>query len=421
MPKTIVQKFGGTSLARREDVLRCAERVAGQRASGDQVVVVVSAMGGTTDELIGLANSVHAGGRARERDLLMAAGEQISASIMALALQALGLEAVALTGPQAGFTTDEAFGRARITSIRTARIVQELEQGRIPIVMGFQGATPEGELTTFGRGGSDTTAVALAAALNVVSSGGYCEIFTDVDGIHTADPRLVPGPPLLEQISYEEMLELALQGARVMEPRALVFGDKYGVPIRVRHARRPGQGTLITTMEQTMERPSVVGCALKENLGRISVSIPAKDANAQAHLFEATANANIIVDDIIQTERGDHVDVAFTVEHNDLATVRTAVGEALVELGIRDQEPQVEIGLAKLSAIGTGMKTHTGIASKMFRALADRAIPIRNITTSEIKISCLITQEDAQNALESIHAVFQLGTPVDERLGQTPE
>ena len=415
MTTTYVQKFGGSSLARREDVIRCAERVAGRRAGGNRVVVVVSAMGATTDDLISLGKSVHAAGRARERDMLMAAGEQISASVMALALQALGFESVALTGTQAGFTTDDDFGCARILSIRTARLLEELEAGRIPVVMGFQGATTEGELTTFGRGGSDTTAVALAAALDIASSGGICEIFTDVDGVHTADPRLVPGPPLLEEISYEEMLEMALHGARVMEPRALVFGDKYGVPIRVRHSRRSGEGTLITSMESTMERPSVVGCALKEDLGRISVTVPTGDARAQARLFEATAEAGIIVDDIIQTEYGDTAVVAFTVEHGDLTAVRTAVVTALEGMGFSDQEPQIEIGLAKVSAIGTGMKTHTGIASRMFRALADNGIPIRNITTSEIKISCLVTQEHGQTALESIHAAFDLGRPADER------
>ena len=416
---TIIQKFGGTSLGSREAVVRCAKRIALRHEHGDRVVVVVSAMGAHTDELLELGNSLHPDGRAREFDLLMAAGEQISASLMALALDSLGVEAAALTGAQAGFTTDGAHGRARITSISTQRILEELDAGRVPVVMGFQGMTPDGELTTFGRGGSDTTAVALAAALDVTADGGFCEINTDVAGIHNADPRLVADARRLDTIAYEEMLELALHGARVMEPRALVFGDKYGVPILVRHSTRPGNGTLITSMENDVERPSVVGCALKEDIGRIALSMPAGETRAQARIFEATAQAGIVVDDIIQTEHEKTVNIAFTVEHGDLATVRTAIVEAL---GARDEsygEPEVEIGLAKISAVGTGMKTHTGIASRMFRALADRSIPIRNITTSEIKISCLVPQEHGLSALEAIHECFDLGRPATESVNET--
>lgn len=410
----IVQKYGGTSLGDLDEVMACARRVAATRARGDQVVVVVSAMGGMTDDLLKQAATLSGLIPARERDLLMASGEQVAASLMALALAGLGFEAHALTGAQAGFLTDATHGRARITSIRTARLRHELESDAIPVVMGFQGISKDGELTTFGRGGSDTTAVALAAALDVVSTGGFCEINTDVEGIHTADPRLVPGAPLLDRISYEEMLELAMHGARVMEPRALVFGEKYNVPIRVRHSHTRGVGTLITMQEENMETPSVVGCALKQDLGRIGITIPPSVPAPQALLFEATAAANIIVDDIIQTETGGDVCLAFTVEHADLAAVRTAIVGALESHGIENCEPDLEIGLAKVSAVGTGMKTHTGIASRMFRALADRSIPIRNITTSEIKISCLVPQERGRDALEAVHEAFGLGQPATE-------
>jgi len=416
---TIVLKFGGTSLGDTKAVARCARRIATRHEEGDRVVVVVSAMGQQTDKLLALGSELHPEGKARELDLLMAAGEQIAAALTAMALEALGVEATALTGAQAGLSTDNIHGRARIVGISTARILEELNAGRVPVVMGFQGITSEGELTTFGRGGSDTTAVALAAALNVVADGGCCEINTDVAGIHTADPRLVANARLLDRISYDEMLELALHGARIMDPRALVFGDKYRVPIRVRHSRRPGEGTLITTMEKNMERPSVVGCALKENIGRIALRIPAGDDEVQARLFEATAQAGIIVDDIIQTEFQKRVHIAFTVDHEDLPTVRTAIVGALGDLAEDTEEPEVEIGLSKISAVGTGMKTHSGIASRMFRAFADNGIPIRNITTSEIKISCLVPQELGMLALEAIHDCFELGRPATESISET--
>ncbi|MCH2144950.1 MAG: aspartate kinase [Phycisphaerales bacterium] len=411
---TVIQKFGGTSLVNREAVVRCARRIATRHEHGDRVVVVVSAMGETTDRLVEQGRMMNPDGNRREFDLLMAAGEQVSAALMALALESLGVGATALTGAQAGFMTDEVHGRARIKDIRTSRLASELDADRVPVVMGFQGVTNEGELTTFGRGGSDTTAVALAAALNVAAEGGYCEINTDVAGIHTADPRLIAEARRLDQISYEEMLELALHGARVMDPRALVFGEKYSVPILVRHSTRPGAGTLITSMEEDMERPSVVGCALKEDIGRIALSVPAGESGAQAAIFEATARAGIVVDDIIQTEHDGRVHVAFTVEHADLAVVRTAISESLDDLGGGHTDPEVEIGLAKVSAVGTGMKTHTGIASRMFGALADRSIPIRNITTSEIKISCLVPQEHGVRALEAVHQCFDLGMPATE-------
>lgn len=415
---TVVQKFGGTSLGTTEEVARCARRIARRHEEGDRVVVVVSAMGGQTDELLALGRSLHPGGRLRELDLLMAAGEQISASLMALALDALGVEATALTGAQAGLSTDEVHGRARIVGISTARIQDELAAGRVPVVMGFQGSSGSGELTTFGRGGSDTTAVALAAALNVVADGGVCEINTDVDGIHTADPRLIADARLIDRIGYEEMLELALHGAKVMDPRALVFGDKYRVPIRVRHSRRTGTGTLITSpnREPGMERPSVVGCALKENIGSIALSLPGDDGDILARIFEATARAGIVVDDIIQTEFGKRVHLTFTVDHEDLATVRSAIQAELGEAPDNEQEPRIEIGLAKISAVGTGMKTHSGIASEFFRALADAGIPVRNITTSEIKISCLVPQEQGVSALEAVHERFELGRPTADSM-----
>src|SRR5262245_40142328 len=327
---TIVQKFGGTSVADVPRILRCARRVAEARQAGNDVVVVVSAMGHTTDELVELAKQISDAPSPREMDMLMATGEQVSIALMSIALHSLGLDAVSMTGPQMGMMTNEVHSKARIQAINVERIRRELGAGRVVVAAGFQGVTDDGQITTLGRGGSDTTAVALAAALAVHAPGAsrkagdsdiICEIFTDVDGVYTADPRLVPNARKLDRITYEEMLELASQGAAVMHNRSVLFGQKYDVPIHVRHSQKPDQGTIICKETAEMVDIVVAGCALKRELGRISLRRIINHPVVQGLVFSLIAKANIIVDDIMQSEHGDLASLSFTVDHGDLADV----------------------------------------------------------------------------------------------------
>ena len=407
---TIVQKFGGTSVADPQRIMRCAARIVEARNAGNRVVVVVSAMGHTTDQLIGLAEQISGAPSPREMDMLMATGEQISVALMAMALHTLGCDAVSLTGAQAGIDTDAAHRKARISQIDRKQLQRILDSGAVPVVCGFQGISPNGDITTLGRGGSDTTAVALAAALDVAADGGICEIFTDVDGVYTADPRLVPNASKLRHISYEEMLELASMGAAVMHPRAVLFGEKFSVPIHVRHSQKPDLGTLIVPEEQIMEDIVVVGCALKQDLGRISLKALPRTPGIQAQIFEPISTANISVDDIVQTEFGDTTTIAFTVEHGDIADVKSICQALIGQLGRGDID--VEVGLAKISAVGTGMKSHSGVASRMFRALGEAGIAIHNITTSEIKISCIVDRQHGERGLQLVHDSFGLSAGV---------
>ncbi|MFM2164330.1 MAG: hypothetical protein RL325_767 [Planctomycetota bacterium] len=403
-----VQKFGGTSVGDPQRIARCAARVKQRVDEGHRVVVVASAMGHATDELIELAGRVSGKPSRRELDMLMATGEQVSVALLAMALDKLGVQAVSLTGGQAGITTDGAYGRARVVRVARERLEGELLAGRVPVVCGFQGVSRDGEITTLGRGGSDTTAVALAAALQVAEHGGCCEIFTDVDGVYTADPRLVPDASKLARISYEEMLELALLGAQVMHPRAVLFGERYGVPIHVRHSQRPDEGTMICRETPEMEEVMVVGAALKPDLGRVSLRRIPNNPGVQGMLFDAVAKAGILVDDIVQTEFGEIASISFTVDHGDLADVKIAASQVLDRVGTG--ELAIEIGLVKISVVGTGMKSHVGVASRMFTALGEAGIPIHNITTSEIKISCILGKEHAARALAITHQAFGLDT-----------
>ena len=403
---TLVMKFGGTSVADPERIRRAARRVAEAKADGHRVAVVVSAMGQTTDELIGLAGKVAREPARRELDALMSTGEAVSAALTAMALEDQGLRARSLNAFQCAMRTDGGHGRARLEGVDADGLHRMLEQGVIPVVTGFQGIAASGDITTLGRGGSDTTAVAIAAALAVQRDGGCCEIYTDVDGVHTADPRLVPDAPKLGAITYDEMLELAAMGAGVMHARAVVFGQRHGVPIHVRHSQRPEPGTMIQRETPHMESIAVIGCALKTDLGRVHLQGLPRTAGVQAQVFSAIASRGLIVDDIIQTEGANAVDLAFTVEHGDLPEVKTAVGEVLQRLG--SGRIDLEIGLAKVSAVGTGMRSHAGVASRMFQVLGDAGVPIRNITTSEIRISCLVPQEHGERSLRLVHEAFGL-------------
>ena len=406
----IVQKFGGSSVADADRIRRCAQRAYDARRAGNDVVVVVSAMGKTTDKLIELAHEITPGPAKREMDQLMAAGEQVSIALTAIALETLGQEAVSLTGAQAGILTEAAHTKARIRTISPEPIRKHLASGKVVVVAGFQGVTPDGQVTTLGRGGSDTTAVALAAALKA----DECEIYTDVDGVYTADPRIVPNARKIDRISYEAILELASLGAKVMASRSILFGMKYGVPIHVRHSMLPDPGTWIVNETDEMEQDEVTGVALKTNLGRITLTGLPGGPGVQARIFATVGAAGIIVDDIIQSEVApDHTNVSFTVDHADLVDIRPVLDRIVRELG--RGEVRVDVGLCKVSAVGVGMRSHTGVAARMFKALAEakgaggRGIAIQNITTSEIKISCILAKEDGEAAMRAVHEAFGLG------------
>src|SRR3954470_887039 len=406
----IVQKFGGTSVADAEHIHRAARRAIVAKEKGNQVVVVVSAMGHTTDELIDLAKQVccHGGKDAvppkREMDQLLVTGEQVTIALMAMAIHAQGKEAISFTGGQIGLVTDNAFSKARIQSINKQRIFDQLEHGRIVIVAGFQGITPEGDFTTLGRGGSNATLVALGAVL----AADVCENYTDVDGIYTADPRIVKNARKIDRISYDEMLELAGLGASVLQTRAVEFAKKYNVPLHVRNSQNDNEGTWIVAETTNMEHIVVSGAALKKDLTRVTIkSVPDRPGIA-SRIFSTIAEANIVVDDIIQNVMDDNTaNISFTVEHGDLHDIKPVVDRLSKELGAKTQ-PIYQADLAKVSVVGVGMRTHTGVAQRMFRALSESKINIQNITTSEIKISCIIDKEQANKALQVVHDAFEL-------------
>jgi aspartate kinase len=406
----IVQKFGGSSVADAEKIHRAAARVIATKQRGNQVVVVVSAMGDTTDDLIELAGKVcnHNGKSAapqkREMDQLLATGEQVTIALMAMAMHAQGHQAISFTGGQIGLVTDNAFSKARIQSINRQRILAQLDEGKIVIVAGFQGITPEGDFTTLGRGGSNATLVAVSAVLEA----DECENYTDVDGIYTADPRIVKNARKIEKISYDEMLELSGLGASVLQTRAVEFAKKYNVRIHVRNSQNDNPGTWIVAETPNMEHIVVSGAALKKDLTRVTIkSVPDRPGVA-AKIFGDIAAANIVVDDIIQNVMDDNsANISFTVEHADLQDMRPVVDQLCKDLGAKSA-PIYHGNLSKISVVGVGMRVHTGVAQLMFKTLADAKINIQNISTSEIRISCIIDKEDGPKALQLVHDAFQL-------------
>ena len=408
----IVQKFGGSSVADAERIHRAAARAVAAKAAGHRVVVVVSAMGDTTDDLIDLATQVctvnggHVQPPKREMDQLLATGEQVTIALMAMAICAQGHEAISFTGGQIGLVTDTAFSKARIQSINKKRLHDELDAGKIVIVAGFQGITPEGDFTTLGRGGSNATLVAVGAVLGAE----VCENYTDVDGIYTADPRLVPNARKIDRISYDEMLELSGLGASVLQTRAVEFAKKYGVTIHVRNSQNHNPGTIIAAETPTMEHIVVSGAALKQDLTRVTIKAVPDRPGIAATIFATIAGANIVVDDIIQTVSDDNTAaISFTVERGDLHDIRPVVDGLCRDLGAA-AAPLYQGELSKVSVVGVGMRTHTGVAQRMFRAMADAAVNIQNITTSEIRISCIIAADDGPKALRCVHDAFDLAT-----------
>ena len=400
----IVQKYGGSSLADADKVKRVAQRIAATQDKGYSVVTVVSAMGDTTDELIELARLVSDRPDEREMDMLLSTGELVSCTLMAMALRSLGYQAISLTGAQAGIRTDKSYGKARIAAIAPERIEKELDSGQIVIVAGFQGITDELDVTTLGRGGSDTTAVALAAGLEAER----CEIYTDVEGIYTANPRVVPEARKLKEIGYEEMLELASYGAK-MQPRSIELGMLYNVPILVASSFSDAPGTLIHGGgDMSMEvRNKVRGIATDTNVAKISVLGVIDRPGIAATLFEPLAEANISVDVIVQNASVDgSTDLTFTVTRSDLSKALELVRPLMDKIGGRGVASSDR--LAKVSIVGTGMQNAPGYASRLFRALYEANVNIEMITTSEIRITCIVQEDRVGDAAIALHRAFEL-------------
>jgi len=400
----IVQKYGGTSVANTDRIKSVAERVARWRAHGHRIVVVVSAMSGVTDGLIKLAREVMPRPTERELDVLLATGEQTTVALAAMALHALGVEAVSLTGAQAGIVTDGVHTKARILNITPREVHALLESGNVVIVAGFQGQTPSGRITTLGRGGSDLTAVALAGALRA----DLCQIFTDVDGVYTADPRIVPAARKLEEISYDEMLELASLGAKVMQSRSVEIAKKFGVPFEVRSSFSEEPGTMVKEETESMEEVVIRGVSLDRNQAKLTlVGVPDQPGIAAAvfkPLTESAVNVDMIVQNVSHGGGEPATDLSFTVEKADLAKATAAIESAKDRL--RYREILTDESVAKLSVVGVGMRSHPGVASTMFDALANANVNIQMISTSEIKISVVIDLESGERATQAVHAAF---------------
>jgi len=406
----IVQKFGGTSIADAEKIRRAAERVIKAIKKGYQVVVVASARGKQTDRLIADALELNPNPPRREMDQLLSTGEQQTVSLFAMALDAMDYNAISFTGGQIRMLTDGVYTNAKIKSIDTERIHKQLDKGKIVIVAGFQGIDENENITTLGRGGSDTTAVALAVALGAEE----CEIYTDVDGIHTTDPQMFKNAAKIEEISYDEMLELASLGAGVIHTRAVGFGKKYDVKIHIRSSSGEKEGTIITAEESQMEGVVVSGATVQKDMAKIGlVGVDNVPGNA-AKIFACLANAKVVVNDIVQTEvSAEKANLSFMIGASDLTAAKKAVEK--IKDDVNCERIFVRDDIAELSVVGVGMRTHYGVADKLFSALAQTKINIDSITTSEIRISCIVNKDEAEKALEAVCLAFELDKPAEER------
>jgi aspartate kinase len=402
----MVMKFGGTSVADAERIKRAARRIVAQREAGNRVVAVLSARGKTTDELIAMAEEVSDNPDRREMDMLLSTGERISCALCAMAINDLGHRAISLTGSQAGIVTDTSHTKARILDVRADRIRHALSEDLIVLVAGFQGVSTSRDVTTLGRGGSDTTAVALAAAIDA----DVCEIYTDVAGVFTADPRIVPDARKLVQVSFEEMLEMAASGAKVLQLRSVEYARTHGVKIQCRSSFDPGPGTFVIGEDETMEHPLITAVTHSTEEARITLLGVPHRPGAAAMIFNALAAANCNVDTIIQNEpreEGRQAEVSFTISTEDLRAAEEALEPVRHELEVSGVDTDREIG--KVSIIGAGMRSHPGVAAKVFQTLADENINIQMISTSPIKISCVIRADDVPQAVRSLHEAFELG------------
>jgi aspartate kinase len=400
----IVQKYGGTSVGNPDRIKNVARRVAKYREKGDQVVVVVSAMSGVTDNLIKMAKEIMPLPSEREMDMLLATGEQTTIALTAIALHALNIQAISLTGAQAGIVTDGVHTKAKIQNITPKQVHALLDDGYVVIVAGFQGQTVEGQITTLGRGGSDLTAIALAAALKA----DLCQIYTDVDGVYTADPRLVPTARKLDEISYDEMLELAGLGAKVMQSRSVEFAKKFGVIFEVRSSLNDNPGTIVKEETQSMESVVIRGVSLDKNQAKITLAAVPDKPGVAARIFKAIGDSAINVDMIVQTaSHGAGVpatDISFTLEKSDLLKAQKVLSTIQKDIGFREIIADEKIG--KLSIVGVGMRSHSGVAAKMFEALAQANVNIDMISTSEIKISVVIDVAKGEHAVKIVHEAF---------------
>ena len=400
----IVQKYGGTSVANTDRIKAVAERVVATAKQGNKVIVVVSAMAGETDKLIKFAHEITDMPDEREMDMLLSSGERVTSALTAMAIQSMGYKSVSFTGRQVGIITDSAHTKAMIERISAERLVKAINEDKIPVVAGFQGIDESSDVTTLGRGGSDTTAVAIAAALKA----DLCEIYTDVEGVYTTDPRIVKEAKKLNKISYDEMLEMASLGAKVLHGRSVEFAKKYTVPLVVRSSFNYNPGTLIIKEDEDMEKIVVSGVAADKNQARITImGVPDKPGIA-ANLFDAIANANIVVDIIVQNISSDTkaTDISFTVSKADSKRAFEITRNVSDKLGAKGVNMNTDV--AKVSIIGVGMVSHFGVAAKMFETLAKEGINIMMISTSEIKVSCVIDVKDMEKAVKTLHDAFNL-------------
>jgi aspartate kinase len=405
MSTTIVMKFGGTSVADAERIKHAAARIVAKRESGHRVIAVLSARGTTTDELIAMAEEVSLAPHPREMDMLLSTGERISCALCAMAINDLGHQALSLTGSQAGIVTDTSHTKARILDVRADRIMAALDEGKIVLVAGFQGVSTSRDVTTLGRGGSDTTAVALAAALGAE----VCEIYTDVAGVFSADPRIVPSARKLPVVSFEEMLEMSASGAGVLQLRSVEYARNHGVRIHCRSSYDDGPGTVVVSEQETLEQALVTAVTHSTGEARITLLGVPDEPGIAGRIFSALADANVNVDMIIQNEPiadGRRADMSFTVPREDIRSARAALEPVVEEVGIGAIAMDEEMG--KVSIIGAGMRSHPGVAAKVFNVLGDAGINIEMISTSPIKISCVISGDRVAEAVRGLHEAFEL-------------
>jgi aspartate kinase len=400
----IVQKYGGTSVGNPERICNVARRILESQKAGNQIIAVVSAMSGVTDSLLKLANAVSPAPTDRELDVLLATGEQQTIALTAMAINALGGKAVSLTGAQAGIQTDGVHTKARIANITPTEVHEMLDEGNIVILAGFQGKTSDGLITTLGRGGSDLTAIAMAAAVKA----DLCQIFTDVDGVYTCDPRVVKKAQKIETISYDEMLEMASSGSKVMQSRSVEFAKKFGVRFEVRSSLNNNPGTLVKEETPGMESVVVRGVSLERNQAKITIDDVPDRPGVSSVIFGAIANANILIDMIVQNVSFDgETDISFTLSAADVPKAEAALRAVLPSLGDR-VTLRTESGVAKLSVVGIGMRSHSGVAAKMFKALADVSVNILMISTSEIKTAVIVQEAEIEHAARAVHTAFGL-------------
>ncbi|MDD5644174.1 MAG: aspartate kinase [bacterium] len=399
----IVQKYGGSSVANPERIKNVAARIVETKKQGNEVIAVVSALGDTTDDLITLSEKISDNPSEREMDMLLSTGEQISSALLTMAIHRIGAQAISLTGGQVGIYTDSSHRKARILNISPDKVKEELVMGNIVIVAGFQGMDEKGNITTLGRGGSDTTAVALASALNA----DVCEIYTDVEGVFTADPRMVKDAKKIQKITYDDMLELASLGTKVMQLRSVEFGKKYKVKIHVRSSFNKCDGTIITEETDKMEEPVVVGIAADADEAKVTIQGVTDKPGIASLVFGSLADANVNVDMIVQnvSENG-KTDISFTVKRDEVNKATDVVRKVVSKAG--STGVKFDDDIAKVSIVGVGMKSHPGVAATMFRTLADAGINIEMIATSEIKISCVVERDKADKAVQVLHKAFNL-------------